>query len=98
MILFEVMARQLPFQDTEVRDIPKLILDGARPALERVPSKCPECLQAIMVACWSQERAERPAFLHICQGFLAGGWLEALLARADAQLPNREVPEGVVRL
>mmetsp|Transcript_16744 Transcript_16744/g.37754 ORF Transcript_16744/g.37754 Transcript_16744/m.37754 type:complete len:295 (-) Transcript_16744:90-974(-) len=62
MILFEIVCREIPFEEEEPAAVGRLTVQGARPDLEAVPPDCPELLRDIMIACWAQEPKKRPAF------------------------------------
>merc|ERR1712224_933909 len=65
--LFEIICRNLPFEEAEEDPgkVLQLIVGGARPALAAVPPTCPEELRETMVACWAHIPDGRPAFSDI---------------------------------
>jgi len=65
MIVFEVICREIPFEDEEPAAVGRLTVEGHRPDMEAVPPDCPKALCALMVACWSKFPQERPAFVDI---------------------------------
>ncbi|CAE8624171.1 unnamed protein product [Polarella glacialis] len=66
MCLFEIICRQVPFEDEEGADVINLIGSGKRPELqEAVPPGCPKGLTELMVKCWDQEPDARPEFSSI---------------------------------
>jgi len=67
MILFEVICREVPFEDEEGARVGRLIMEGTRPDLEAVPPDCPPVLAKIMIDCWHAQPATRPPFEVIVQ-------------------------------
>mmetsp|Transcript_89217 Transcript_89217/g.257250 ORF Transcript_89217/g.257250 Transcript_89217/m.257250 type:complete len:295 (+) Transcript_89217:47-931(+) len=65
MILFEIICREIPFEDEETADVGRLTLQGQRPDLEAVPPDCPKHLFDLMIACWDASPAKRPPFADI---------------------------------
>lgn len=66
MCLFEIIAREIPFEEEEAKEALKLIMSGCRPELEAIPPDRPQALEDLMVACWAQDPAKRPSFEQIC--------------------------------
>mmetsp|Transcript_14684 Transcript_14684/g.37674 ORF Transcript_14684/g.37674 Transcript_14684/m.37674 type:complete len:297 (+) Transcript_14684:80-970(+) len=62
MVLFEIICREIPFEDHEAVSVGKLIAAGERPDMESVPPDCPRTLRDLMVACWVQDPKQRPPF------------------------------------
>lgn len=62
MILFEIVCREIPFEDEEAAAVGRLTVQGERPDLEAVPPDCPEGLQNLMISCWDHEPSKRPPF------------------------------------
>mmetsp|Transcript_102067 Transcript_102067/g.304621 ORF Transcript_102067/g.304621 Transcript_102067/m.304621 type:complete len:301 (-) Transcript_102067:152-1054(-) len=62
MILFEIVCREIPFEEEEPAVVSKLTVDGARPDLEAVPPDCPASLRALMINCWDHCPKKRPPF------------------------------------
>lgn len=62
MILFEILCREIPFEEEEPLAVGGLIMKGVRPDLDAVPPDCPQILRAIMILCWDQVPAQRPSF------------------------------------
>mmetsp|Transcript_70728 Transcript_70728/g.163520 ORF Transcript_70728/g.163520 Transcript_70728/m.163520 type:complete len:291 (+) Transcript_70728:48-920(+) len=67
MILFEIVCREIPFEDEEPSAVGKLTQDGHRPDLAALPPNCPEPLRDLMIRCWAQEPPQRPGFDHILE-------------------------------
>merc|ERR1719433_742433 len=62
MILFEIVCREIPFEEEEPAAVGKLTVNGARPDLEAVPPDCPTDLRELMIRCWAQDPKGRPKF------------------------------------
>jgi len=62
MILFEIICREIPFEDEEPAAVGRLTINGHRPDLEAVPPDCPEPLRSLMIACWAGDAKKRPPF------------------------------------
>mmetsp|Transcript_105177 Transcript_105177/g.224674 ORF Transcript_105177/g.224674 Transcript_105177/m.224674 type:complete len:336 (-) Transcript_105177:193-1200(-) len=62
MVLFEVICREVPFDEEEPAEIPRLVLDGVRPDMEAIPPDCPKVLKTLMMDCWSHDPKSRPSF------------------------------------
>uniref|UniRef100_A0A7S1FBJ5 Protein kinase domain-containing protein n=1 Tax=Noctiluca scintillans TaxID=2966 RepID=A0A7S1FBJ5_NOCSC len=62
MILFEVICREIPYEDEEPSNVGRLTLEGVRPDLEAVPPDCPEMLRDLMIVCWHADPKQRPPF------------------------------------
>jgi len=62
MILFEILCREIPFEEEEPASVGGLILKGQRPDLEAVPPDTPRELEALMVKCWDAVPSDRPDF------------------------------------
>mmetsp|Transcript_8968 Transcript_8968/g.22969 ORF Transcript_8968/g.22969 Transcript_8968/m.22969 type:complete len:295 (-) Transcript_8968:128-1012(-) len=68
MIMFEIICREIPFEDEEPANVGRLISKGQRPDLEAVPPDCPpEILQMkdLMIRGWAQDPNARPPFTTI---------------------------------
>jgi len=61
MILFEIICRELPFEDQPVGEVALRIMRGERPDLDAVPPDCPGRLQNLMINCWDGDPNLRPA-------------------------------------
>lgn len=62
MILFEIICREIPFEDEEPAAVGRLIVGGERPDQEAIPPDCPAALSELMITCWSAYASQRPAF------------------------------------
>lgn len=67
MVLFEIIGREIPFEDHEGVDVLALTCDGHRPDLDAVPPDCPSSLRSLMIRCWSHNPRDRPLFSEIVQ-------------------------------
>lgn len=66
MILFEIVCREIPFEEEEPAAVGRLTVQGARPDLEAVPPDCPPPLRDLMITCWAHDPKKRPAFDSVC--------------------------------
>mmetsp|Transcript_77619 Transcript_77619/g.128624 ORF Transcript_77619/g.128624 Transcript_77619/m.128624 type:complete len:307 (-) Transcript_77619:77-997(-) len=66
MILFEIICREIPFEEEEPAAVGRLTVQGARPDLEAVPPDCPALMRDLMITCWAHDPAKRPSFDMIC--------------------------------
>mmetsp|Transcript_20214 Transcript_20214/g.47159 ORF Transcript_20214/g.47159 Transcript_20214/m.47159 type:complete len:293 (+) Transcript_20214:138-1016(+) len=62
MIIFEIICREIPFEDEEPASVGKLAVKGQRPELEAVPPDIPDLWRDLMIACWAHDPESRPAF------------------------------------
>lgn len=67
MILFEIICREIPFEDEEPVAVGRLSIEGERPDLEAVPPDCPPMLLDLMLTCWAADPNMRPSFGYILQ-------------------------------
>jgi len=67
IVVFEMFAREPPFEDRQQEEIEQLVKKGARPTLEAVPQELPVELRDIMITSWAQNPRERPSFGSIIQ-------------------------------
>jgi len=65
MIMFEVICREIPFEEEEPANVSALILNGDRPDLEAVPPDAPAVLRSLMIRGWNQDPKARPTFRSI---------------------------------
>lgn len=65
MVLFEIIAREIPFEDEDSIQVVEIIAKGGRPDLEAVPPDRPQAFQDIMEQCWNQGPSSRPPFAEI---------------------------------
>eukprot|EP00812_Abedinium_dasypus_P013356 NODE_685_length_1408_cov_282.135255.p1 GENE.NODE_685_length_1408_cov_282.135255~~NODE_685_length_1408_cov_282.135255.p1 ORF type:complete len:250 (-),score=56.58 NODE_685_length_1408_cov_282.135255:641-1390(-) len=61
MILFEIICREIPFEEEEAVTVGELTMRGYRPDLAAVPPDCPRKLQILMRACWRDDPRNRPS-------------------------------------
>lgn len=66
MVMFEIICREVPFEDEEPAAVGAIVESGGRPDMDAVPPDCLEALSALMVKCWDGEAGKRPAFAQIC--------------------------------
>lgn len=67
MVIYEIICREVPFEEEEPAEVGKYTVAGIRPALAAVPPDCPAQLIALMQACWAQDPSERPCFPDVLQ-------------------------------
>jgi len=70
MIMFEVICREIPFEDEEPAKVGGMAIKGERPDLEAIPPDCPEEFSNLMIRCWAHNPAERPSFPDIVESLL----------------------------
>lgn len=62
MIMFEIICREIPFEEEEPANVGTLIVKGSRPDMEAVPPNCPRTLLYLMQRGWAQDPKVRPQF------------------------------------
>ncbi|KAJ3080425.1 hypothetical protein HK102_003072 [Quaeritorhiza haematococci] len=63
IILFEIVTRELPYEDmNSMRLAMKILLEDVRPV---IPEYVPDILSQLMAICWSSDIQERPTFQEI---------------------------------
>lgn len=62
MVLFEIICREVPFEEQAPENVGVMIAAGQRPDLEAVPPDTPPVLKDLMIACWAQDPKMRPCF------------------------------------
>ncbi|CAJ1375827.1 unnamed protein product [Effrenium voratum] len=67
MVIYEIICREVPFEEEEPADVGKYTVAGIRPDMDAVPPDCPPELIAVMQACWAQDPSERPSFADVLQ-------------------------------
>lgn len=67
IVVFEMFAREPPFEDRQQEEIEHLVKKGTRPTLEAVPQELPLELKDIMITSWAQNPRDRPSFGNILQ-------------------------------
>jgi len=60
MVLFEIIGREVPFEDAEGSEVLRLTASGERPDLEAIPPDCPGDLKELMIKCWAHKPEDRP--------------------------------------
>jgi len=65
MLMFEIICREIPFEEEEPACVGRLAVQGARPDMEAVPPDCPQALSDLMVTCWNGDPGRRPTFVEI---------------------------------
>jgi len=67
MVVYEIICREVPFEEEEPGDVGKYTLAGVRPDMDAVPPDCPGALIRVMQACWAQSPEDRPSFTEVLQ-------------------------------
>ncbi|CAK9059473.1 unnamed protein product [Durusdinium trenchii] len=62
MVVYEIVCREVPFEQEEPADVGKYTLAGVRPDMDAVPPDAPPTLVQVMQHCWAQESRDRPSF------------------------------------
>jgi len=62
MILYEIICREVPFEDEEPAKVGQLAVEGHRPTPEAVPPDCPDYFKNLMISCWAHHPQRRPTF------------------------------------
>jgi len=65
MVIFEVLCREVPFEDLSVQKVALTVAEGGRPDMEAIPPDSPALLVHLMVCCWAHEPQSRPDFTKI---------------------------------
>lgn len=73
MVLFEILCREIPFEDKKAHQVALLTVSGGRPDLEAVPPDCPPGLQRLMIRCWDQAPEVRLSFAEILEALAKFG-------------------------
>ena len=61
VVLWEIICREPPFKNLRPHEIiARVVNDGARPDLNKIPPECPKELVIIMQRCWAQNPEDRP--------------------------------------
>lgn len=90
MVLFEIICRQIPFEEEEPDRVCLLTVQGERPDMKAVPADCPPLVEELMVACWAQEPTQRPSFEAITRT------LQIVKSTSNTPLPNPVIIQPVV--
>jgi len=86
IVLFEIICREIPFDDEQPENIAAIITKKGRPDLEAVPPDCPKDLRELMEKCWAHAPDERPNFsivLEILDNIDDGAWSSGVFASID---------------
>jgi len=62
MIMFEVICREVPFEEEDPATVVSMVGMGQRPDPEAIPPDCPAALRTLMEECWAHDPKSRPAF------------------------------------
>ena len=62
IVVWEVIAREVPYNGINPMTIPMRVIKGERPNLGQIPSTCPESLKTLVRMCWDPTPAKRPDF------------------------------------
>jgi len=62
MVVFEILSKEVPFEDSKAQEVLTHTRKGDRPDMDAIPPDVPVRLQEIMKVSWAQEPSERPAF------------------------------------
>mmetsp|Transcript_78507 Transcript_78507/g.163098 ORF Transcript_78507/g.163098 Transcript_78507/m.163098 type:complete len:300 (-) Transcript_78507:96-995(-) len=68
MIIYEVICREIPFEEETPAKVAELLRSNKRPDLEGVPPDCPpevNAMKDLMIRSWAQEPNDRPPFTQI---------------------------------
>jgi serine/threonine protein kinase len=65
IVVWEVIAREIPYHGTNPMTIPMRVVKGERPNLAQIPTSCPEVLKNLVRACWDANPSKRPNFNQI---------------------------------
>jgi serine/threonine protein kinase len=68
IVSFEIMCREIPFEEEEAAEVVNRVMRGERPEIEAsYPPGSPEPLKNLMQVCWADEIEERPSFRQILE-------------------------------
>jgi len=62
MVIFEVLAQELPFEGEDMSAVPQLALQGSRPDLDAIPPEVPTAVLEQMQRSWLKNPGDRPSF------------------------------------
>ena len=63
IVLWEIFAREVPWNAMDPRDIITKVGSGERPEIPRYD--CPDFIQSMISSCWSQNPSNRPSFKEV---------------------------------
>jgi serine/threonine protein kinase len=62
IVMWEILAREVPYNNINPMTIPIRVVKGERPNISQIPSTCPTALKDLIRQCWDQVPAKRPNF------------------------------------
>jgi len=62
MVMFEVVCREMPFEDLSPTRVALQVANGGRPDMDAVPPDTQPELVHLMIRCWAQDPEDRPDF------------------------------------
>lgn len=62
IVMWEILAREVPYNNINPMTIPIRVVKGERPNISQIPSTCPSALKDLIRQCWDQVPAKRPNF------------------------------------
>lgn len=65
IVMWEILAREMPYNNLNPMRIPMEVVKGTRPNISQIPSTCPSSLKDLIRACWDQNPSKRPDFRRI---------------------------------
>lgn len=65
MVTYEILCREVPFEEEEPADVGKFTLAGVRPDMDAVPPNMIKGVIDLMTDCWKQEPGQRPSFAEV---------------------------------
>ena len=89
LVVWELVARQLPFPDVKAAQAAYEMANHQRP---QIPKDCPEPISKLIVKCWHPTASKRPSFQELAR------WLKNSYPDAVAAGGHRELVEARVRV
>eukprot|EP00930_Biecheleria_cincta_P069659 TRINITY_DN57370_c0_g1_i1.p1 TRINITY_DN57370_c0_g1~~TRINITY_DN57370_c0_g1_i1.p1 ORF type:complete len:297 (-),score=58.10 TRINITY_DN57370_c0_g1_i1:71-961(-) len=65
MVTYEILCREVPFEEEEPGDVGKFTLAGVRPDMDAVPPHMIQGVIDLMQDCWAQDPVQRPSFAEV---------------------------------
>jgi len=62
MVTYEIICREVPFEEEEPADVGKYTLAGVRPDMDAIPPDTTAGIRELMEDCWQQHPGARPSF------------------------------------